>query len=976
MQQGQITDHESVVKQCRRIVLQSCRIDSRLHSAKARDIACETVSDCALRLAAAAQPIAAANVIRHLLVKVGWNPPSTPHLEPTLLSRSGLAMPMPTPAPTTSATLLLVAQQVISQLTLAPSPYNPRHTRRFESQQHLDAAASLVSAMHISHMARATTSQTALIRAMIASGQTGLAVQTFGAEVRAWWSAHRQARRHHISLRRRALLVVEAGKPSSQALREITRSLQQLEELLRRVPSDLLSQLSDHEKQALQAKRAEYADSLVELVRLVRGGRLPLPPLASAPEIAWILSACCRFETTVLLDNVPPPIGAAEKRRLQSAANLIRYFLSEYMRSLPDGQTRSAGNLLIAGQPVIRPALGIAVYNQLIHYALCLLKSPSICKHVFQHMTQQRQPSLEPDSVTFNTILRQATTQRYEALARAVMTTTRPEQAQLSGQKQLSDQQSTVAEQSHPASNVASPAITVEMEAQPIRPMLQQIDNAVAQADSYRLASLVQYVTASSMFLRRYRHEPGYVGVKELVMRIYPALNKKRHARPSATDPHGTATLSTQQHHSSGATLRPKANQASRHAILNPHVLTATLNLAAKAGKTGLALRIWRLIKRTSLQSELQSPANDVAPVPWKIPIEAATIIMTVLANEAARAPKVTHPSRSHRQRLSIGGSRITPRRSSRLAAHRQYARGWNIMASLRASSDADRLRSSGTTSNSAGELGEGLRWRAAQLLAKREYAFLVHHWQMSRRLSSWRRKRVKGWLRTGQNGTAPGQLGKEAAMVVEDRKRLQPDSRFYDALLNVFGRRAGMTQRSRRHRTRSEVLSQLRRGYVEAAAGDSTSASDNVASAELSLSDSTPPAQALSAGDLPTLSTGRLLEAAVARIGWNSRGRRTSLPPETFLVRILLDMEALGIEIPAAYRWVLTHCSIATSEAAANVTVPELLQNEHKGGISKGEAGAFSPFRGPRIKTIGLVARRRNSALAEKKAEGRAKKM
>ncbi|EST06787.2 hypothetical protein PSEUBRA_003773 [Kalmanozyma brasiliensis GHG001] len=814
-------------------------------------------------------------------------------------------------------------------------------------------------------MARSTTSQTALIRAMIASGQPFLAVQTFAAELRAWWNAHRQVRRPHPLLRRQAALIVEIGKPSSQALREITRSLQQLEELLNRIQPDLLSQLSDHEKHALQTKRGEYADSLVELLRLVRGGRLPLPPMASAPEIAWILSACCRFEKTTLLDNPTAALDAAEKRKLQDAAQLIRYFLGEYMRSLPDGQTRSAGSLLIGGNPVVRPPLGIAVYNQLVHYALSVLRSPSTCKEVFQHMTQRRQPSLEPDAVTFNTILRQATTQRYEALARAVMTTTRPEQPHLGAP-------GTVAGQSESNKDAAPEAKTGS---QPIRPMLQQIDNAVVQADSYRLVSLLQYVTASSMFLRRYRHEPGHIGVKELVMRIYPALDKKRHGRQRATDP-------LQLHRD--ATLRPKANQASRHAILNPHVLTASLNLAAKAGKTGLVLRIWRLIKRTSLQSELQSPTNDVAAVPWKIPVEAATILMSVLANEAAKAPKVAPVPRRLRQRLSLGRSRTAPQRSSKLTAHRQYARGWNIAASLRRGSNTGGLGPNGSTSPGAGELGEGLRWRAAQLLAKREYAFLVYHWQMSQKLSSWRRKRVESWMRKDQSETLPT----VAAADAEEASRVQPDSRFYDALLGVFGRRVGMVQRSRNYRPRSELLSQLRRGHRRAAYERSSSPlwsadpCDSLARPEAISGGIVPEASTSEQPDRVTFvenlhlrSTNQLLEAVVARIGWNSRGRRTSLPPDAFLVRILLDMEALSLDIPIAYRWIPTHCSIATADADSRVAVPDLLQNDNKERKSKAETGAFSPYRGPRIKTVGLIARRRNSALAEKKAEEKAKK-
>ncbi|SPC62215.1 uncharacterized protein UHOD_08775 [Ustilago sp. UG-2017b] len=981
IQKGAEIQPATVVKGCRRLVLLFCRIHSRLRARTARAIFYETLADGALYLSASGQAISAATVLRHFLVKLGWNPRSISHLELPLLSTtanqfsptSNVEPSLAAVASNAAARLALIAQQVISQLTLAPSPSSARPSRRFDSHQHLDTATSLLSAMHLAHMPRSTPSQTALVRAMIASAHTPLAVQTYAAEVRAWWMAHKEARRPRSPIRRQAALVVEMGKPSSQALREITRALQQIEELLSRIQPDLLSQLSDHERQALSAKRIKYADSLVELIRLVRGGRLPLPPTPSAPEIAWILSACCRFESTMLLNESSAAdatksksrsFDAAERQRLVGAAQVIRYYLREYMQSLPDGETRSAGQLLIGGNPVIRPAIGVAVYNQLIHYALSVLKSPSICKEVFQHMTQTRQPPLEPDAVTFNTILRQATTQRYESLARAVLTTKRSEQSQIhAGPKPSSA--STQFESSAASASVAA----IEVEACPFRPMIDQIDTAIAHADSYRLVSLLQYVTASGLFLRRFRHEPGHAGVKEIVMRIYPALNTHSYARGRAP-----RQLSDGQQLSSSSAdrpLRPKANQASRHAILDPHVLTATLNLAVKAGKTGLALRIWRLIKRTSLQSALQSPSIDVARRPWKVPMEAATLLMQVLANEAARMPTVRHAVRTQRMRPACVGAR---RPSNSMGRSREYARGFNIVASLRP------RRYAGRSHNSVGDLGEGLRWRAAQVLAKREYAFLVHHWGLLQKFGRWRRKRLEAWLQSDpskDSESAPSVRSKQREEEISDIDQgMKPDSRFFDALLGVLGRRSGMIQRSKSHVSRSEILSQLRRGYKDAAkkagvgvqassskdqAATVASSQDNLASLTGASSATTPAhAEQKHNLDTTTVSTSQLLHLIISRIHWNSRGRSTAHSPDPFLVRILLDMEALALSIPVGFRWILTHCALHSAEAEG---VPELLQNEEARNGARGRKSAFSPWRGPRIKTVGMIVRRLNTA-------------
>lgn len=894
LQSGSVVDPDSFVKRCRRLVLQACQINSKSNGRAARSIAYDTVADCALYLSALGQPIPASSIVRHLFVKLGWNPRAVSDLEPPASQRSAAnsaRSPNTASALAAAATgprLVLIAQQLISQLTLAPSTTSPRPTRQFESHQHLDAATSLVAAMHLSQMPRTTASQTALIRAMIASGHTRLAVLTYTAEVRAWWDAHKQAKRPRSFTRRQALLTVEIGKPSSQALREITRALQRLEELLGRVGPDLLSELPLRERQALSAKRLELADSLVDLIRLARGGRLPLPAQANAPEMTWIISACCRFERTVLISQptAMSSFDTAEKKSLQGAAEVIRYYLREYMQRLPDGKTQSAGDPLIGGDSVIRPALGIAVYNQLIHYALSVLKSPSICKQVFQHMTQLRQPSLEPDAVTFNTILRQATTQRYESLARAVLTTKR------AAENPPPRSEEATVERSSKLKGAPEAAID---EPRPIKPIIQQIDAAIAEADSYRLVSLLQYITASGLFLRRYRHEPGHADVKELVMRIYPALNTQRYARRRSRSPHPPSE-----------NLRPKANQASRHAILSPHVLTATLNLAAKAGKTGLALRVWRLIKRTSLQSALQSPSIDVARVPWKVPVEAGTVLMQVLASEANRMPKV----RTQRVR--------EVRRLNHAQVRRQFARGWNIQSSLQRGRSHDRRLSKG-------EMGEGLRWRAAQLLARREYAFLVHHWGLAKRLASWRRKRVQAWL-----SPQPGPELKPHPRMDPDTDNQVPDSRFFDALLGVFGRRPGMVQRSPKHVSRSETLSQLRRGFLQ--------------TAQHPPAPSDPPS--------PSASTSELMTSLLSRIHHNSRGRLTALTPDPFLLRILLDMEALKIAIPVGFRWITAFCSMQ----------PEVLVNEER-GRRREEVGSFAPFRGLRVKTVGLVRRRISGA-------------
>lgn len=228
--------------------------------------------------------------------------------------------------------------------------------------------------------------------------------------------------------------------------------------------------------------------------------------------------------------------------------------------------------------------------------------------------------------------------------------------------------------------------------------------------------------------------------------------------------------------------------------------------------------------------------------------------------------------------------------------------------------------------------------------------------------------------------GEIPAPRPRHALLELVESDSIVPDTRFYDAVLDVFGRRPGMVQRSKSHSSRSEVLSQLRRGYKRAAKDVYAATPPEVnARSEIADAAATPHEEALDPAAQPRpsspqsivsgerRSTNDLLNIAVSRITHNSRGRRTSINPDPFLVRILLDMEALSLPIPVAFRWVLAYCALhapATAQVDGEVSVPDSLQNKaSKAKSGKAEEGAFSAWRGPRIKTVGLIARRPNSA-------------
>ncbi|PWY98667.1 hypothetical protein BCV70DRAFT_207441 [Testicularia cyperi] len=994
------SEHAQVVRRVRKIVYMA-RHAGKADSRAAKQLARTAAVDCSKLLFARKDPISAASVLQHLLFHIGWDPRaesdsvqqsqlSVPLLslpldkgkardasEERLESTSGAVVASSQPLSLTtisasSAKLITHAQELVFELSLHSVPESARRVRGFASRQHAVAARSLIASMRAARLPRSASVQTAVVRALLQSGSTLEAVRTYAVEVRAWWDCHKEALRPRLSTRRQAALVAAIGRPSSQAIRYIQSHMQRSADVISRVQIDLLSQLTEAERTVLITTMKDYAASLVVLCQLLRAARLPIPPSTQGPEISWIISACCRFEDTVSLAHpavrrVPREL-LHDKEHLQAAATTIRYFMREFMQSLPGGSSADSphGVVLIGGEPLQRPPLEVLSYNQLIHYSMAVLGSPAVCKQVFQHMTHQRQPPLAPDAVTYNIILRQATSKRFEALARAVLSVDRPASASV---QDITDKQTQSSGSSNKATRrgrhgdgiarrslaQASQTSTLSRtrqgaatsnDAQPTQKlMIAQIDAAVARADPYRLVALIRYVTAASLFLPRFKHEPGYVGVKELVMRIFPSLHKHRYARrrgvrlASISAPASASDLDPDT--MLDRNLRVKADRAARHAVLDPHVLTATLNLAAKAGKTGLALRIWRLLKRTSLQSTAKCKGSDVASKAWKIPVEAATVLMQILAAEARKSPGPlsARPDAGSQSRPVLPSTRsISPRQgsSSRATAvgmaartrslrrrRKNLARGWNVyavgirMGRGRTPRAGAGIRSRLSLRGGGGGGAEGLRWRVARVLAKKEYRFLMVHWGLSAQLSTHRQQQLMLWGQKRRVRTQPRKGAHKPALAsVQDLEgegaTPKPDVKFFRAVLAIFGR--GWPGRL------PSPSSSLSMSSPFASADHATPKSRRSAIATAtSTEDRRTPSHSLSDNVNAERPVAIQLSTLAAALDPTPvHGRSTGVRMDAFLLVVLLDLGALDIPIPSAYAWILSRAAAVSRSRVA----------------------------------------------------------
>ncbi len=436
------------------------------------------------------------------------------------------------------------------------------------------------------------------------------------------------------------------------------------------------------------------------------------------------------------------------------------------MQSLPDGQTRSAGTLRVEGEPVIRPALGVGRLQSADplrphQLEITIHMQRGLPTHVHRSATP-----LQPDAVTFNTILRQATTQRYESLARAVLITKQagrpsamlmswgvPRSISIAGQQDARQHEISSFGLSSSARNRLC-CSTLANESRRIRPIIEQIDTAIAQADSYRLVSLLQYVTASGSSCDAFDTSLVMLASKELVMRIYPALNTRRHLfRLSTAEAQDPLHQNAQQQQTSGRKFRPKANQASRHAILSPHVLTAHAQLGSQGRKDWFGTASLASAQATSIQSALQSLPTMSQGRPGRSLSKLLPSSCRFLLPKHQECPKfdrtftvaaaasIASAAGSHGQKRDVAQTG----RSSGVRSRLEHCRltPWSFLcqeARLDWQSAQQRWRI-----GRRAQVESCTMWQSASMLS------WFHHWQLSRTLSGWRRKRVEGWMKTGK---------------------------------------------------------------------------------------------------------------------------------------------------------------------------------------------------------------------------------
>lgn len=268
------------------------------------------------------------------------------------------------------------------------------------------------------------------------------------------------------------------------------------------------------------------------------------------------------------------------------------------------------------------PPLDLTAYNTLLHYALRHRLDLTLADSLLRHMRKLPKP-LEPDIVTYNIILRASTLLRRSDIAENTLIALR--RSAKNAQHGIM-----VTENSHDTLGQARSVDYVDpsLSGMPLfrtdfskvlrrlqreKLVLPSVPPNRLTADGYTLSSYILHLTSTG--------RPHIVA--DILFHVLPELDIVDH--PSWGSMSKNECMAWRK-----MRIKSRRERIHRAASLGPDFFVAVLNALCKAGKTGLAERVWLLAKQAERVSWL---AGDIPP--WFLPVHAYTIMMQCYTDEA-----------------------------------------------------------------------------------------------------------------------------------------------------------------------------------------------------------------------------------------------------------------------------------------------------------------------------------------------------
>ncbi|KAF9224404.1 hypothetical protein BS17DRAFT_752460 [Gyrodon lividus] len=474
----------------------------------------------------------------------------------------------------------------------------------------------------------------------------------------------------------------------------------------------------DSDSEEGKTRRAEALQALANLAGLIHSRSLPYSDIS---HLLRALYSC---------PKVPDKVMVMEdgKERLINAHRYFHHVVLCLANRLPtkrgkDPPDRYAGKQVSASYAM--PPFSRETYNTIVHYALRHRLSVSLAQSVLHHMEHVRRPGLKPDIITYNIIVRSGT-----LLRRNDMVTSALEEL-----RKLKENRShgIMVQPDRPAYLSNHGSVTPKLSnVLAVSPMSSNI-----AADVFTLTSYITHLTSTG--------NPHVVA--SILFHVIPELSIVDH--PAWGDNPPSA------HERAIMAHRTRQERLHRAVFLGPWFFTSVLNALCKAGKTGLAERVWLLAKQAEKASWVKRGTRGPEMVQgWCLPVHAYTIMMQLYAIEARNGLLVRARLRGAPNPRDSGSGNWQPK----TPYGKERVKGWAYYVLAR-DAIAKRHRSRRTLGLRMGTVLYRSMFRAA--------------------------KDVYDSLTRLMPSSQPQVY------------QLQPDARFFNAALAMFGRQPGMVRRA-----------------------------------------------------------------------------------------------------------------------------------------------------------------------------------
>ena len=388
---------------------------------------------------------------------------------------------------------------------------------------------------------------------------------------------------------------------------------------------------SDHETfhASLQA--------LANLAALLDSRQIPFPQIA---PLIRALYQCPRVDHHVWIyrDGVPCTVKA------------YPYF-HDVWRRLTGSLPSKPLSLSLQQNGAMLPPLDLHAYNALLHYTLRHRHSPTLANNLIEHMRKRRWKPLEPDITTYNILLRSGTLLRRRGMIEQTLGELR---RKLEGADGGTSAGSPVEKSADNQSAMHSKTLWFSKAPYRSEAKINGHSNdalvsstASIKADSFTFSSYIAHLTSTG--------KPHVVA--HVLFRVLPELAIIDH-------PSWGPLPDDERQRLRALSRRACIERAVAH---GPYFFTSVLNALCKAGKTGLAERVWHLAKEAERVSWI--PAFMPESGPWCLPVHAYTTMIQCYAAEARAGLR----SRRVQRRSNL----TTEDKSDWKPRSKRYIRGW-----------------------------------------------------------------------------------------------------------------------------------------------------------------------------------------------------------------------------------------------------------------------------------------------------------